>query len=184
LLKERILRISCPAGGVGSRPSAFHGLAALGLLCLSAFSATQAHAEVVVDGDHDQMQVSVDNDTVATVLQALGRKGNLHYRSSLPLNKVIGGNFSGSLGHVLSRVLVGFDFVVHYNPQGVEIFVYGESGATSVPPPEEEADSPRPRPTSRMTAHASLGANPAPKRSPLAPRQYYAPPAPKIATNP
>jgi hypothetical protein len=184
LLKERILRISYPASGVGSRPLAIHSLAALGLLCLSAFSAPQANAEVVVDGDRDQMQVSVDNDTVANVLQALGHKGNLHYRSSLPLNKVIGGSFSGSLGHVLSRVLVGFDFVVHYNPQGVEIFVYGESGATSVPPPEEEADSPRPRPTSRMTAHASLGANLAPKRSPLAPRQYNAPPTPRIATNP
>jgi hypothetical protein len=141
--------------GVVSRPSAFHGIAALGLLCLSVFSATQANAEVVVDGDRDQMQVSVDNDTVATVLQALGQKGNLHYRSSLPLNKVIGGSFSGSLEHVLSRVLVGFDFVVHYNPQGVEIFVYGESGATSVPPPRQEAYSPRYRPTSRMTAQAS-----------------------------
>ena len=172
------------AGGVGSRPSAFHGLAALGLLCLSAFSAAQAHAEVVVDGDRDQMQVSVDNDTVANVLQALGQKGNLHYHSSLPLNKVIGGSFSGSLGHVLSRVLVGFDFIVHYNPQGVEIFVYGESGATSVPPPQEEADVPRPRPTSRMTAQASLGANLAPRRAPLAPRQHIAQPAPGVATNP
>ena len=137
-----------------------------------------------MDGDRDQMQVSVDNDTVATVLQALSQKGNLRYRSNLPLNKVIGGSFSGSLGHVLSRVLVGFDFVVHYNPQGVEIFVYGESGAASVPPPREEAYSPRPRPTSRMTAQASLGANRAPRPAPVAPRQYNPPPAPGTATNP
>ena len=137
-----------------------------------------------MDGDRDQMQVSVDNDTVATVLQALGQKGNLRYRSNLPLNKVIGGSFSGSLGHVLSRVLVGFDFVVHYNPQGVEIFVYGESGAASVPPPREEAYSPRPRPTPRMTAQASLGSNRAPRPAPVAPRQFNPPPAPGTATNP
>jgi len=176
------------AGGAGSRPShglAFHGLAALGLLCLSAFPVTQADAEVVVDGDRDQMQVSVDNETVGNVLQALGQKGNLHYRSSLPLNKVIGGSFSGSLGHVLSRVLVGFDFVVRYNPQGVEIFVYGESGATSVPPPQEEAYSPRPRPASRRTAQASPGANLAPRYAPPhTPSQYNAPPAPGISINP
>jgi hypothetical protein len=172
------------AGGVGSRRSAFHGLAALGLLCLSAFSATQAHAEVVVDGDRDQIQVSVDNDTVGNVLQALGQTGNLHYRTNLPLNKIIGGSFSGSLGHVVSRVLVGFDFVVHYNPQGVEILVYGESGATSVPPPQVEPYSPRPRP-SRMTAQAAMAANLAPRFvAPHALSQYSAPPAPGNPTNP
>jgi hypothetical protein len=172
------------AGGAGSRPShrlAFHGLAALGLLCLSAFSATQADAEVAVDGDRDQMQVSVDNDTVANVLEALGQTGNLHYRSGLPLNKVIGGSFSGSLGHVLSRVLVGFDFVVHYNPQGVELLVYGESGATSVPPPLVEPVVPRPRPA-RMAARAAVGPNLAPRF--VAPRAPSLAPAPGIPTNP
>jgi hypothetical protein len=157
-----------------SRPShsrGFHRLAALGLGCLLAFSATQADAEVAVDGDRDQMQVTADNDTVDQVLEALGQTGNLHYSSSLPLTKVIGGSFSGSLGHVLSRVLVGFDFVVHYNPQGVELFVYGESGATSVPPPREDPSVPRPRPGSRVAGRA-VGLNLAPRPdAPHAPNQ-------------
>jgi hypothetical protein len=163
---------------------AFHGLVALGLLCSSAFSPTQAQAEVVVDGDHDQMQVSVDNDTIANVLEALSQKGNLRYRSSSPLNKVIGGSFSGSLGHVLSRVLVGFDFVAHYNPQGIEIFVYGESGAIAVAPPQEEAYSPGSRAALRMAAHAALHANPPPRRAPFAASQRNASPAAGIVTNP
>jgi hypothetical protein len=196
------LRVPCPAAGRGTRIRVRIGrslrgdaprnaggvrlrlparLAALGLLCLSAFSATEARAEVVVvDGERDRMQVSVDNDTVANVLQALEEKGNLRCRSSLPLNKVIGGSFSGSLGQVLSRVLVGFDFVVRYNPQGVEVVVYGESGAKYVPPPREEAYAPRPRPGSRTAAKESPGS----KRAPLAPPQYNAPPAPGVATNP
>lgn len=156
------------AGRLQCRPTrsrGFHGLAALGLVCLSAFSATEADAEVVVDGDREQMQVTVDNDTVDQALQALGQKGNLHYRSTAPLNKVIGGSFSGSLGHVLSRILVGFDFVVRYDPQGVEIFVYGESGATAIPPPRVEPSSPRPRPASPMPARATVGLNAAPRNS-------------------
>jgi hypothetical protein len=89
------------------------------------------------------MQVRVDNDTVAHVLEALGQNGDLHYGSAAPLNKVIGGSYSGSLGQVLSRVLVGFDFVVHYNPQGVEVFVYEASGeAPPMPPQQITAASP------------------------------------------
>jgi hypothetical protein len=153
-------------GLLRSRPShsrGFHGLAALGLVCLMAFSATAADAEVVVEGDRDQMQVTVDSDSVDQVLEALGQKENLHYRSTAPLNKVIDGSFSGSLGHVLSRILVGFDFVVRYNPQGIEIFVYEESGETPVPPQALVVDSPRPRPPSRVPGRAAVGPNVGPR---------------------
>jgi hypothetical protein len=125
------------------------GLAALGLACLSAFSATQADGEVVVDGGRDEMQVRVENDTVGHVLEALGQNVSLHYRSAAPLNKVIGGSFSGSLAQVLSRVLAGYDFVVRYNMQGVEIFVVGESGAAPTPLRPIEA-SPRPQTASTV----------------------------------
>ena len=107
--------------------------------CLSAFSATQADAEVLVDGGRDEMQVRVENDTVGHVLEALGQNVSLHYRSAAPLNKVIGGSFSGSLEQVVSRVLAGYDFVVRYNLQGVELFVVGESGAAPIQPPPIEA---------------------------------------------
>ena len=87
-------------GSARSRPShppGLRGLLVLGLLCLSAFSPTGANAEVAVDGDRDQMRVSVDNDTVGRALQALGQKEKLQFHSATPLNKVIGGSFSGSL---------------------------------------------------------------------------------------
>jgi hypothetical protein len=157
---------------------------AFGLLCLAPFAATHAHAEVVVDGDRDQMRVRVDNDTIANVLQALGQNNNLQYRSRSPLNKVIDGSFSGSFRQVVLRVLVGFDFVVHYNSQGIEIFVYGESAATAVAPPQEEAYSPRSRASLRMAAHAVLHANPPPRRAPFAASQHDASPAAGIAPTP
>ena len=88
-----------------------------------ALSAAQADAEVRVDGGRDEMQVRVENDTVGHVLEALGHTVSLHCRSAAPLNKVIGGSFSGSLEQVLSRVLAGYDFVVRYNLRAVEILV-------------------------------------------------------------
>ena len=132
-----------PSIGSDARPFS-GGLAALGLACLSVFLATQADAGVLVDGGRDTMQVRVENDTVGHVLEALGQNVSLHYRSTAPLNKVIGGRFSGSLEQVLSRVLAGYDFIVRYNGQDVELFVVGESGAAPVPPPPTEA-SPQPQ---------------------------------------
>jgi hypothetical protein len=151
-----------------SRPShspGLRGLLVLGLVCLSAFSPTETNAEVAVDGDSGQMRVSVDNDTVGRALEALAQKENLQYHSATPLNKVIGGSFSGSLGHVLSRILVGFDFVVRYSPQGVEIFVYGESGGKAVPPVPLIDDSPRPRPAWPPLQRAAVGLNAAPRNA-------------------
>ena len=134
---------SCP-----SHPRGFRGFAALGLVCLSALSPTQANAEVVIDGGRDEMQVRVENDTVGHVLEALGQNGNLHYRSATPLSKVVDGSFSGSLGQVLFRILGGYDFVIRHDPEGVEIFVFGESGAAPIPPPpiEPTAEQTSPRP--------------------------------------
>src|SRR5271165_6224569 len=81
-----------PSIGSDARPLG-GGLAALGLACLLAFSATQTDAEVLVDAGRDKMQVRVENDTVGHVLEALGQNVGLHYRSAAPLNKVIGGVF-------------------------------------------------------------------------------------------
>jgi hypothetical protein len=97
---------------------------ALGFLLV--VSADEGRAEVVVQRDHSNIRVSVENDTVGHVLDALGRNGNFRYRSTAPLDKVIGGDFSGSWGQVLSGVLAGFDFVVAYRPQGVEIVIRRE----------------------------------------------------------
>lgn len=111
------------------------GAALPALAFLSAVSAQEARAEVVVQRDHDEIQVSVQSDTVAHVLEALAEHGNFRYRSTAPLGKTIGGSFSGSLGQVLLGILVGFDFVVAYRPQGVEVVVYEESGGKPVPAP-------------------------------------------------
>jgi hypothetical protein len=138
-------RLERKGASVGSDARPFRGgLAALGVACLSAFSAIEADAEVRVEGNRDEMHVRVENDIVGHVLEVLGQNVSLRYRCAAPLNKVIGGRFSGSLEQVLPRVLAGYDFVVRYNPQGVEIFVVRESGAAPIPPPPIQ-DTPQPQ---------------------------------------
>jgi hypothetical protein len=154
-----------PSIGSDARPFC-GGLVALRLACLAALSATQADAEVRVDGGRDEMQVRVENDTVGHVLEALGQNVSLHYRSAAPLNKVIGGSFSGSLEQVLSRVLAGYDFVVRYNMQGVELLVVGKSGAAPIPPPTvEESPQPQTAPTDTDQDAPNVNAAPTPPRS-------------------
>jgi hypothetical protein len=183
----RIMKILRKFGSVLSRPGhcrGSRGPLAAALVCLSAFSATQSDAAVVVEGDGDQVQLRVDHDTVGQVLQALGQKGKLQYRSAAPLRKVIGGRFSGSLGQVLPRILVGFDFVVRYDPHGVEIFVYGESDAT--PSPQGKGGSPAPQadshqPASQVAEETPVGPDLVPRNvAPAAPSQHDAPAASRL----
>jgi hypothetical protein len=164
------LRVSRVEPSIGSDARSLRGgLAALALACLSVFSATQADAEVLVAGGRDAMQVRVENDTVGHVLEALGQKVSLRYRSPTPLNKVIGGGFSGSLEQVLSRVLAGYDFVAHYDMQGVELFVVGESGAPPIPAIEA---SPQRQTASPVAEQAAVDASPSPRFVRHAPTQY------------
>jgi len=142
---------------------------ALGFLCV--VSAEEGRAEVVVKRDHDEIRVSVDNDSVGHVLEALVQNGNLRYRSTAPLDKVIGGDFSGSWGQVLSGILAGFDFVITYRPQSVEIVVFEESGGKPVSAPPIE--SPQPQTASTAAEQATHGVSLAPRRlAPRAPSEY------------
>jgi hypothetical protein len=142
---------------------------ALGFLLV--VSGEEGRAEVVVKRDRDEIRVSIKNDTVGHVLEALVQNGNLHYRSTAPLDKVIGGDFSGSWGQVLSGILAGFDFAVAYRPQGVEIVIFEESGGKPVSAPPTEG--PQPQTASTAVEQATPGVSLAPRRlAPHAPSEY------------
>jgi hypothetical protein len=140
----------------------FRALFALTLAGLAVVCATEADAEVIVEGGPSEMRVRVENGTVGQVLEALGQTVNLRYRSVASLNKVIGGSFSGPLRQVLSRVLAGFDFVVVSNPQGLELLVYGESVKNPVLPLPTEA-SVRPQTDSTVAEQSGPGTSLAPR---------------------
>jgi hypothetical protein len=128
------------------------------------------------------MRLKVENDTVGHVLEILSQNGKLRYRSTAPLNKVIGGSFSGSLGQVLSRILIGFDFVVRYSSKGVEVFVFRESDAAPIASPAIEAsptDDASPAPNA-----AAVDVNSSPRHGARhAPSQYDLSTASRIPTD-
>jgi hypothetical protein len=139
----------------------------LALAGLAFVWATEADAGVIVEGGPGEMRVGVENETVGQVLEILSQTVNLRYRSVAPLNKVIGGSFSGPLRQVLSGLLAGFDFVVVYSPQGPKLVVYGESGKNPIMRQPREASV-------RAEIGSTVAEQSGPGRS-LAPR--YATPA-------
>jgi hypothetical protein len=99
--------------------------------------ATQAlHAQggsaVRISGDATALQLDVHQATLADVLTALGQF-NVRYRSQSALNGTIDGTYAGSLGHVLTRVLDGYNYAIKQSDSTREVIVIGRSGQ-QVPP--------------------------------------------------
>lgn len=91
-------------------------------------------AFVRIVGDATALEVHVHRSTVADVLSALAGF-NIRYRSPAALNEAIDGVYSGSLGHVLSRVLSGYDYAIKTDNEKLEVIVVGRSGDQAVPAP-------------------------------------------------
>jgi hypothetical protein len=71
---------------------------------------TTALAEVHVEGTVAAVHVTTDKDALPDVLSALGTPFNLQYRTSVPLDANVSGVYSGSLAHVISRLLGGYNY--------------------------------------------------------------------------
>jgi hypothetical protein len=89
---------------------------------------------VRIEGDAKTLELDVHRATLAQVLTALGRF-NIRYRSPLTLNDVIDGSYGGSLGHVLSRVLVGYNYAIKQSDAKVEVIVVSRHGEQAIPGP-------------------------------------------------
>jgi hypothetical protein len=101
---------------------------ALLLGALVAVIATTIRAEVRVDGNVTAVRVDASQAPVSEVLRALGATFNVRYSASTPLDVVLTGTYIGSLAHVLSRVLDGYDYVLKKEPEAIEVVVVGRRG--------------------------------------------------------
>lgn len=92
----------------------------------AALSAVGASAEVRVSEARDgRLTIEAHDATVRQVLDALSAKRALRLRTSDALTRTITGTYSGSLPRVLSRILDGYDHVVHATAAGTELEVFG-----------------------------------------------------------
>src|SRR5580692_5767718 len=82
-----------------------------------------------IDGDAAALHVVVQQTTIADVLSALAGF-NVRYRSSIALDEMRDGSYAGSLGHVVARLLNGYDYATKQDGSRLEVMFFGEAGKT------------------------------------------------------
>ena len=80
-----------------------------------------------IDGDAAALHVVVQQTTIADVLSALAGF-NVRYRSSIGLDEMRDGSYAGSLGHVVARLLNGYDYATKQNGSRLEVTIIGKGG--------------------------------------------------------
>lgn len=95
-----------------------------------------AFAEVHVNGDASSVMVETQGVAIADVLNALGSKFQFSYRSSAELAQPFSGTIHGSLSKVISRLLVGYDYVIKSNESVVEVLIYASNRSSETIPAE------------------------------------------------
>jgi hypothetical protein len=97
------------------------------LLGISAAGApTIAQAEVHIEGTAAAVHVTTDKESIPDVLSAFETPFNLRYRTSVPLDGNVSSEYSGSLAHVISRLLGSYDYVITHGQGAIEIVVSGK----------------------------------------------------------
>jgi hypothetical protein len=104
------------------------------LLGISAVAApTIAQAEVHVEGTAAAVHVTTDKDAIPDVLSAFETPFNLRYHTSVPLDGNVSSVYSGSLAHVISRLLSGYDYVIAHDRGTIDVVVWGRSAEAPAP---------------------------------------------------
>jgi hypothetical protein len=120
-------------------------IALLATLALAPFEVRAALGETVsaedaagteavrVKGDAT-LELDVHQARLADVLTALARF-NIRYRSPVVLNKVIDGTYAGPPGHVLSRLLAGYNYAIKQGDAEIDVIIVSEHGEPAIPAP-------------------------------------------------
>ena len=87
-----------------------------------------------IDGDATSLHVVVQQTTIADVLSALA-DFNVRYRSSIGLDEMLDGSYAGSLGHVVARLLNGYDYATKQDGSRLEVTIIGKGGEAEMPGP-------------------------------------------------
>jgi len=85
-------------------------------------------------GDATALHVEIQQTAIGDVLSAL-KKFNVRYRSSIGLDETLNGTYTGSLGHVMTRLLNGYNYAAKHDGSGLEVTIFGKGGEVEVPGP-------------------------------------------------
>ena len=102
------------------------------LLCTVA--TTVSCAEVQVEGSFAAVRITTNQATISDVLAAVTKTFNAKSRIAIPLETAAKASYAGSFGHVISRLLDGYDYVIKRDQGTIEIVVLEKHGALPVAP--------------------------------------------------
>jgi hypothetical protein len=113
-------------------------LLSLSLLALIPVHAAQA--EVHVTALADIVRIEAHDASVEDVLSTLRERFGLQYRTAAPLDRPISGIYEGPLYRVVTRLLVGYDFIVKIRAGVLSVMIVGASplGQFQEVPPARE----------------------------------------------
>ena len=84
-----------------------------------------------IEGDATALHVEVQQTAIADVLSALN-KFNVRFRSSIGLDETLDGTYTGSLRHVVARLLNRYDYAAKQDGSWLEVTIYGKDGKVEV----------------------------------------------------
>jgi hypothetical protein len=85
-----------------------------------------------IEGDATALHIEVQQTAIADVLTALN-KFNIRYRSSIGLDETLNGTYTGSLRHIVTRLLNGYNYTAKQDGSRLEVTIYGKNGDVEVP---------------------------------------------------
>jgi hypothetical protein len=88
-----------------------------------------------LQGSATALHLEVHQTKVATVLSALANVYKLSVRSSSDLSEARDGVYAGSLERVISRLLVGYNYVIKHENSGLDIAVFDKKGEQAIVAP-------------------------------------------------
>jgi hypothetical protein len=131
---------------------------AIVILSLAAVGfSTTGHATVEVGGGGSALQVRASGDAISDIIAAISKVVTVRFRTSIPLETMIGGTYSGSTETVIARLLSNhnYSFAISHNREVIEVSVYGRwlepipapvAMQTRAAPSQHPATPPQPNP--------------------------------------
>jgi len=87
-----------------------------------------------IEGDAAALHIEVQQTSLADVLSAL-KTFNIRYRSSIGLDERLDGSYAGSLGHVVGRLLNGYNYATKRDGSRFEVTIFGKGSEVELPAP-------------------------------------------------
>ncbi len=93
-------------------------------------------ASLQLNGDPASVRLQTRHTSVANALAALGAAYHVSIRSTVMLDELRDGTYTGTLGYVIARLLDGYNYVIEEDrATTLNVFVVGKSDGKATPAP-------------------------------------------------